>query len=190
MRISLGALWISMALLLTSCAPQRTQSSSTATPRRTPTPAPTLGPVTVKAVGDAKEPVSIVVTGHGRKLYTVDADANDLTRASSGAYSSHFMHPRIVFYQQDGGRMRATARTADVDGASKIVTMQDDVHLVTQDQTQLTCDHLVYDQRSGRVHGTGHVHVHTVHGDTLQGQVIDGDVQLRQVHVYGSLAGD
>ncbi len=165
-------------------APQATPTA-TPTARAKPTPSPTIGPMTVRAVRSKTTQVSIVVVSKGRTLYRILADSNDSRRASNGTYSSHFTNPSIVFFNEDGGRMRATARTADADGASKVVTLHDAVRVITNDGSILTCDQFSYDEAQNHVHGVGHVTVTTKQGDTLHGENLTGDTTLQSVHVDG-----
>jgi LPS export ABC transporter protein LptC len=176
-------LWIIACLLgLAACSgkpAQPLQAQASSTPRLAP------APQSSRAERSRTTQVSIVVVGHGRTLYRILADSNDSRRASNGTYTSHFTNPSIIFFNADGGQMRATARTADADGASKVVTLHDDAHVVSTDGSILTCDAFSYDETHNHVHGWGHVVVHTKQGDTLHGGNLTGDVRLRSVHIDG-----
>jgi LPS export ABC transporter protein LptC len=173
---------VSLALIiavaaLAGCATKKKRPSAA--------PAPTIGPVSVRAERSRTTPVSIVVVAHGRILYRILADANDSRRMMNGTYTSHFVNPSVLFLNEDGGRMRATARTADADGAAKVVTLNDAVHVYAADGSILTCDRFSYDEADNRVHGSGHVTVVTKQGDILHGQDVTGDVRLQSLHMSG-----
>lgn len=148
-------------------------------------PSPTIGPVSVRAERSRTTPVSIVVVGHGRMLYRILADANDSRRMTNGTYKSHFVNPSVLFFNQDGGRMRAKARTADADGAAKVVILNNAVHVYAADGSTLTCDRFSYDEAENHVHGSGHVTVVTKQGDIMHGEDVTGDVRLQSLHISG-----
>ena len=175
------------SVVLVSCTTGKPIRSATPTPVPTvkPQSSPTLAPVSVRAVRSKLTPVSIVVVSRARTLYRILADSNDSRRASNGTYSSHFTKPLVTFYDEDGGEMQATAKTADADGASKVVTLHDMVHVLTADGSTLTCDAFSYDQAHNHIHAWGNVVVQTKQGDTLHGEDLTGDITLRSVHIDG-----
>ncbi len=174
-----------LCLALVRCSPHSPPKQARVPLPRMSTPAPTLGAITVQAQRNRTTPVSIVVVEHGRMAYRILADTNDSRRGSDGNYTSHFSQPVVTFFSLDGGRMRATARTADVDGATKSVQLHEAVDVLTADGSRLTCDHFLYDQRNQRIHGWGHVMMQTKQGDTLHGSDLTGNITLRSVHLDG-----
>lgn len=176
-------------IALASCSGKAPKPVATRSPTPQPTvkaqPSPTIGPVSVRAERSRTKQVSIVVEAHNRILYRILADSNDSRRTSKGTYTAHFTNPTITFFDAQGGQMRATARTADADGASKIVNLHNAVRVITADGSVLTCDQFSYDQLHNHVHGWGHVVVKTKQGDTLHGEDLTGDTQLSSVHVDG-----
>lgn len=149
-------------------------------------PATPLPDVVLHARRQGQAPVSIVVTQTGRRIYTIDADANETERTPAGAYFSTFTNPKVTFFNHDGTKMHATAAKAQVDGTSKVVTMLGNVLLSTQDGTTLACDRMRYDDRSGTVESWTGVVVTTKQGDTLRGDHLTGDVHLQDVHIDGA----
>jgi LPS export ABC transporter protein LptC len=148
-------------------------------------PSSAIGPVSVRAERSRTIPVSIVVAAHGRVLYRILADSNDSRRMTNGTYTSHFVNPSVLFLSEDGGRMRATARTADADGTAKVVTLNDAVHIYAADGSTMTCDRFSYDEANHRMHGSGHVTVVTKQGETLRGQDVTGDLHFQSLHISG-----
>jgi LPS export ABC transporter protein LptC len=123
---------------------------------------------------------------HQRTIYVVRARSfvADSTAGESATGSGAFDRPEITFIDRNGARTVADAPKAVLTSADKSVLMTGGVRARSQDGNVLACDELRYDGNSERIHGHGHVVMHTPAGLTLAGDELDGDARLQNVRVY------
>ncbi|MEO6912509.1 MAG: LPS export ABC transporter periplasmic protein LptC [Candidatus Baltobacteraceae bacterium] len=165
---------------LAACSPHPQAVAPAAATTASPAADATLLPLQITGRGEAGRPVRFIEQDGNRKLYEVQAKSFVGTRGSATNADLHTAH--VIFYDRDGTTLIADSPLAVVDEKSKQVTMSGRVHAKTSTGITLTCDVLVYDHSTDRVHGQGNVKI-TKQGYTLTGSTIDSDLSLSQVHM-------
>lgn len=150
-----------------------------------PAPTETQVPIHVETRGGDGEYVRIVETVRGRKVYTIRALSDDVTRGASSEAVGDLVQPHITFVDKDGTTTIADAPKARITERDKSVVMTGGVHAHTSSGSVLSCDVLTYNGNTERFHGDGNVHLTAPNGLVMDGRHIDGDVKLQNVNVTG-----
>ncbi len=158
---------------------------ATPLPSASPSPrgSPTVEPIRVSAAGgEGRQPT---ITGmHGkRKAYYLTAPSYTGARDAKGHSAGVFTQPHVEFYDASGRTMTSDAPKATVDESSKTLVMTGGVRTRTQAGALMTCDRLRYTSQDEQFHGDGHVVVTSPGGDTIKGDVIDGNVRLEDARI-------
>jgi LPS export ABC transporter protein LptC len=177
-----GSAWMLCVplVLLTGCNPQPQNG-----PHATPAPTATTGlpPLQITGHGTKSQPVSIGAHSGNRKVYQLLAKSYTSHSAQSVA-EANFQQASVTFYDKDGTKLSAQAPTATIDDKNKQVELTGGVHAKTSTGVTLVCDRLVYDQRTGLLHGYGNVRITGSQGGQQQeftGNEFTSDVKLAKM---------
>lgn len=178
---------LAAALVLAGCGGRRTPSSAAPAPSGPASPAAgaTEVPLHVETRGGDGQYVRIVETVRGRKVYTIRALSDNVTRDAASGAVGDLVQPHITFVDKDGTTTIADAPKARITERSNSVVMTGGVHAHTSSGSVLTCDVLTYSGSTERFHGDGNVHLTAPDGLVMDGRHIDGDVKLQNVNVTG-----
>ncbi|MGH7708118.1 MAG: LPS export ABC transporter periplasmic protein LptC [Vulcanimicrobiaceae bacterium] len=190
-RAESAVLAIACMVLAAGCnarapAPRATPAAELASP--TPKPPPTPIPIEIHAHRQGARYIYFTQLRRGRKLYVIRADANEIVRSQANQGRSTFVNPHVTFYQTGGKTLVADAPRAVVSEADHSIAMSGGVHARTSDGATLQCDTLVYDERSQRIHGTGHVHFVGTQGESATGSRIDANTELTEIRMTAGAA--
>lgn len=174
-----------VAALSAACTPHPAQQSAQATATPAPSASATAGlpPITVRSKGNAQQPVRIVQQQGNRKIYELIARSTESTMQSQSDFRGTFSDTHVTFYGTDGTKLVGSAPVTAIDKAKQTVAMRGGVHAKTSDGIVLTCDQLEYNRGTGKLHGTGNVHIVSSQGYTLSGSSFTSDLKLTQVHM-------
>jgi LPS export ABC transporter protein LptC len=179
----LRAIALAAVAALVGCGGSKAEHAAPAT---TPVPTPSPTPVAIKVRSNGPTHGRVVLTEKkpsGRVVYVLHADSNVSDRFGAGSGRSVFTNPHIVFYEVNGKTLTAVSPAATVEEQSKTVLMTGGVRATTQDGIVLTCDTLLYDDRTSMIHGQGHVLITSPRGERLNGDRLDSDMQMNHVRV-------
>ncbi|MBC5815296.1 MAG: hypothetical protein GIW97_02035 [Candidatus Eremiobacteraeota bacterium] len=184
MRVTLGLVLFLAGFCACSPKPQHASALQTSVPSAAPTASNGLPPITVRSHGNANQPVRIVEKQGNRRLYELTAKSTESTLQSQSQFRGTFAQTHVTFYgATSGATLTGDAPITTVDRAKESVLMQGGVKSHTSEGVVLTCDQLEYDRSTGRLHGTGNVHITSKDGYTLTGGSFTSDLRLTQVHM-------
>lgn len=167
--------------VLAACGSHGAQPApSAAPPAAKPSASATPLAVRVQTKGGPGNPVTIVETVHGRKVYTIRALSGELQRQGGAGATGDLEQPHITFVDKTGKTTIADAPKAHIAERDKSVLMTGGVHARTSDGILMTCDSLRYDGNTERFLGVGNV-VLTGPNLSMSGDRLDGDVRLQDV---------
>jgi hypothetical protein len=179
-----AGLALAVALAVAGCS-RHAPAGSGVRPPAAPGPTATQVPIHVETRGGDGEYVRIVETVRGRKVYTIRALSDDVTRGAGSEAVGDLVQPHITFFDKDGTTTITDAPKARVTERDKSVVMTGGVHAHTSSGSVLSCDVLTYNGKTERFHGDGNVHLTAPNGLVMDGRHIDGDVKLQDVNVTG-----
>ena len=166
---------VAAAALLVACNPQP-QGTAQATAAPSPTMSP-LPPLNITGQGSGVRPIRASQQEGNRKVYQLIARSVQSHSAQTVGQAT-FQQAVVTFFDKDGTMLRAQAPTAVVDDKEKLVKLFTGVHARTSTGLRLTCDRLTYEQRTGMIHGEGHVHIVTASGEEATGNTFTSNVKL------------
>ena len=169
-------LWFCAAILLCGCNPQPGHAAASSAPSPSSVPA-----LQITGHGAGGKPVLFEGQSGNRKLYRLVA--HSYVSHSAQNIQATFAEPTVTFYDKDGTKMTAQAPSARLQAGRQVI-LTGGVHAKTSTGLDLHCDQLTYDQRSGMLHGQGHVRITGVQGgqqQVLTGNTFTSDVKLTQM---------
>ena len=166
---------------LSACAHSAQPSAAPVSP--SPAATSSIPPITVHSRGNARQPVRITQQEGNRRIYELLARSSESTMQSQSQFRSTFSQTHVTFFTADGGTLTGDAPLATIDKASNSVTMQGGVRGKTSEGVVLNCDQLVYERKTGTLHGTGNVHIVSKEGYALSGGSFTSDLKLTHVHM-------
>lgn len=168
-----------------ACTPHPAQQAGRATPAPAPSTRASAGlpPITVRSKGNAQRPVRIVQQQGNRKIYELIARSTESTMQSQSDFRGTFSDTHVTFYGTDGSNLVGSAPVTAIDKAKQTVIMRGGVHAKNSEGITLQCEQLEYNRGTGKLHGTGNVHIVSSQGYTLSGSSFTSDLKLTQVHM-------
>lgn len=170
------ALLLCAAVFVCGCNPQPGRAQASTAPSPTTVPA-----LQITGRGAGGKPVSFEGQSGNRKLYRLVA--HSYVSHSTQNVQATFREPTVTFYDKDGTKMTAQAPSARLQAGTQVI-LSGGVHATTTTGLDLHCDQLTYDQRSGTLHGQGHVRITGKQGgqqQVLTGNTFTSDVKLTQM---------
>lgn len=168
---------LALALLAAACNPQPAHGGGGATP----TAAPTAGgppPLKIVSRATAGHPLIFYRYKAGRMVSKMVVRDRAEGTTAQGAGDGTFYDVSVTFYDPSGKTLTASAPRAVGEEATQTLTLYDGVVAKSSNGVVLHCRTLVYDRKTGMLHGDGDVRLDDGPGNKTTGDHFDSDVDL------------
>jgi hypothetical protein len=173
-------LLVLLVLVATACNPQpmRGPGGATRAPNASPSGAP---PLLITSRASANHPLVFFGQKGNRVAYKMVVRDRAIANTAQGAGDGTFYDVTVTFYDRSGRTLEASSPRAIAVEANQTLTLYDGVKATSSNHDVLTCQTLVYDRASGKLHGEGKVRISSADGFWTTGNRFDSDITLENL---------